>query len=141
MILYTTNISNAPLTGLKRSIDVIAIIIDQHHIELRNLIYSLDINGVRITGSQATPHLDVDIADNTTLVDPANGQYVIQTGVDINKNPIYSYDGGANNGQPFVGAPVGEYTFLIGFLNQNVNIVTLISEYIQLNDSLGKYNI
>jgi hypothetical protein len=137
--LLTTTISNSPTTGLARSLDVTALRIETAIIVMVCNVYSLTQQGSRIN-TRATPMYTVqDSATDVTLVDPATGIYL--NIIDNNGVVTYTYDGGPSNGQPFTGTPVGEYTFLIGMLNTNVNIQTLISQYVTLNDSLGFYNV
>jgi len=130
------NISNNPTTGLKRNLDIIGLNIGSTRIDMTVVIYSLDSNSNRLNTLSIPAVNFVDSATDDTLIDPATGVYVISNG-----SGGYNYLGGPSNGQPFTGTPIGEYDFLIALLNTSVNISTLMTSYIALNDSLGYYNI
>lgn len=137
MAILTTAISRSPTTLLNRSLDVVGLVIGTIDIELKCIIYSLDANNDRIETQDCQPYAISNFAENITLVDPANGLYVIPN----SDNTGWIYNGGTLNGQVFSGTPAPEYSFLIAMLSQSVNIHNMIIEYITLNDSLGKYNI
>ena len=138
-ILLTTTISNSPTTNLARSLDVVALNIGGNSINLVCNIYSLTSEQVRINTRETPMYPVQDFATDSTLVDPATGVYL--NSVVTNGATTYTYDGGTNNGSAFTGTPIGEYTYLMGMLNTSVNIQTLITQYIELNDSLGFYNV
>ena len=141
MAISSVTISNHPITGLARIVDVVALNITSDAIVLVQEVYQLNSSGVRITNESLAPMDIISYATNNTLVDPANGFYVESDG-----NGGWIYDGSIGgsapaNGTPFTGTPVPEYAFLIAMLNTPVNIQGMITQYIKLNDSLGDYNV
>lgn len=136
MAILTLNISNSKITGLKRSLDVIAINITSDAIILHTIVNSLDNNGNIINTQEIPSYAIMESANNNTHVDSETGIYV-----EKQEDESWKYIAGPNKNQIFNGTAIGEYDFLISFFNQSVNIETLVIQYIQMNDSIGKYDI
>ncbi len=135
MAILTVSISDSKITGLKRNLDVTGLNITDS-IMLNSTVWSLKTDGSRINTKEISPYNVTEIADNNTHVDPATGIYVEQQ-----EDATWKYTAGPNKDQTFSGIPVGEYDFLIALFGQSVNIENLVRQYIQLNDSIGKYDV
>lgn len=136
MAILTLSISKSKITGLNRVLDVNSLNITSDVIQLQNIVFSLDSDGNRLNTQEISPYTVLESADNNTHVDPSTGIYVLQQ-----EDLTWKYIAGPNKDQLFTGSPMGEYDFLIALFNQNVNIENLVRQYIQLNDSIGKYDV
>jgi len=136
VIVSNIVISNHPVTGFKRVLDIASNNIGGDRIDMTVNIYSLDSNNNRLD-TLSVPMVPItESATNETLIDPATGVYVVSDG-----NGGWKYEGGANNGQAFLGTSMGEYDFFIAMLGTSVNIKALMTGVVALNDSLGYYNV
>ena len=136
VIVSNIAISNHPVTGFKRVLDIASNNIGGDRIDMTVHIYSLDSNNNRLDTLSVPMVSLVESATNSTLIDPATGVYVISDG-----NGGWKYEGGPNNSQAFNGTPMGEYDFFIAMLGTSVNVKNLMIGVVALNDSLGMYNV
>ena len=77
VIVSNIAISNHPVTGFKRVLDIVSNNIGGDRIDMTVNIYSLDSNNNRLDTLSVPMVSLVESATNNTLIDPATGVYII----------------------------------------------------------------
>lgn len=113
------NISNCPISGMARKVSYKAL---QHNVDSSEIIITTNVqyvvNNEQLNAKGISPYEVKLKADNSTKVNPANGEFVDET---------------------FNGA-IGQYDFIIGAMQAGTNPFAMIQTNMELADTLGRYN-
>jgi hypothetical protein len=114
-------ISNDPVTGLKRVTTVKEFYVNLTSVTLATETKSFDANDVEVVTKSIKPFNVNLVAVNSTLVNPANGNTV-------------------EDGEDAEDCTMGEYDYLVAVADNPINIFDVMRATILKSDSRGRFN-